>query len=193
MTQVEVNEVGDMVLTEAAAMRALADPVRLALMDRLTRHGTATTAELAAHAGIEAEAASGHVEKLVEVGLVLSDGDGWRALGRGIYFEVPESGTKEVQVAARELANAMLLSNERLPRDWVEGTEPRLELEWARAAGLFNAGLSVTADELNTIQADLETLLTPYLNRTDPPADSRRVRILAYFLPSDGQHPAKHR
>jgi len=176
-----------MVLTEAAAMRALADPVRLALMDRLTRRGTATTAELAAHAGIEAEAASGHVEKLVEVGLVLPDGDGWRALGRGIYFEVPESGTEEVQVAARELANAMLLRNERLPRDWVEGTEPRLELEWVRAAGLFNAGLSVTADELNTIQADLETLLTPYLNRTDPPADSRRVRILAYFLPSDGQ------
>ena len=161
MTQVEVNEVGDMVLTEAAAMRALADPVRLTLMDRLTRHGTATTAELAAHAGIEAEAASGHVEKLVEVGLVLpdGDGDGWRAVGRGIYFEVPESGPEEVQAAARELANAMLLSYERMPRDWVEGTEPRLELEWARAAGLFNAGLSVTADELNTIQADLETLL----------------------------------
>lgn len=41
----------------------------------------------------------------------------------------------------------------------------------------------MTADELNTIQADLEILLKPYLNRTDPPADSRRVRILAYFLP----------
>jgi hypothetical protein len=34
MRQVEVNDVGDMVLTEADAMRALADPVRLALMDR---------------------------------------------------------------------------------------------------------------------------------------------------------------
>ena len=79
MTQVEVNDVGDMVLTEAAAMRALADPVRLALMDRLTRHGTATVAELAAHAGIDAEPTHAHVERLVEVGLVVPDGDGWRA------------------------------------------------------------------------------------------------------------------
>jgi DNA-binding transcriptional ArsR family regulator len=175
MTQVEVNDVGDMVLTEAAAMRALADPVRLALMDRLTRHGTATIAELAAHTAIDVEPTRGHVEKLVKVGLVVADGDGWRAVGRGVYFEVPESGPEDVQVAARELANAMLLSNERIPRDWVEKTEPRLELEWARAAGLFNAGLTV------------EILLKPYLNRATPPDDSRRVRILAYFLPSDGQ------
>jgi predicted ArsR family transcriptional regulator len=183
MTQVEVNDVGDMVLTEAAAMRALADPVRLALMDRLTRHGTATVAELAAHVGIEAEPAHTQVEQLAEVGLVVPDGDGWRALGRGIFFEVPESGPEEVQIAARELANAMLLSYEKTPRDWVENTEPQLGLDWARSAGLFNAGLSVTADELNTIQADLEILLKPYLNRTEAPADSRRVRILAYFLP----------
>jgi len=187
MTQVQVNEVGDMLLTEAAAMRALADPVRLALTDRLTRQGTATVAELAAHAGIDAETARGHVETLVEVGLVVPDGDGYRAVGRGIYFEVPESGPEDVQLAARELSNTMLLSYERLPREWVKGTEPQLELEWARAAGLFNAGFSVTADELNTIQADLETLLTPYLNRTEPPAGNRRVRILAYFLPSAGQ------
>ena len=39
MTQVEVNDVGDMVVTDAAALRALADPVRLRLMDRLTRGG----------------------------------------------------------------------------------------------------------------------------------------------------------
>ncbi|MEV5962421.1 winged helix-turn-helix domain-containing protein [Kribbella sp. NPDC051952] len=184
MAQVEVNDVGDMVLTEAAAMRALADPIRLALVDRLTRHGTASIDELAAHAGIDADATQAHVEKLVEVGLVVADGDGWRAVGRGLFFEVPESGTEETQAAARALAGAMLLSYERLPRDWVENTEPQLELKWARAAGLFNAGMTVTADELNQIQADLEIMLKPYLNRTEPPADARRVRMLAYFLPS---------
>ena len=176
-----------MVLTEADAMRALADPVRLALMDRLTRHGTASAAELAEHAGTDADSASAHAERLVEVGLVVRDGDGWRALGRGIYFEVPEAGPEDVTVAARELSNAMLLSYERTPREWVEGTEPRLELDWARAAGLFNAGMSLTADELRSIQQDLEVLLEPYLNRTDPPPGSRRVRMLAYFLPSAAQ------
>jgi len=187
MTQVEVNEVGDMVLTEAAAMRALADPVRLALMDQLTRRGPATTADLAAQAGISDEAVRDHVERLAEVGPLEPTGDEWRTFGRGIFFEVPESGPQDVQLAARDLSNAMLLNYERIPRDWVERIEPQLELDWARAAGLFNAGLSVTADELRTIQEDLETLLTPYLNRTDPPAESRRIRILAYFLPSAAQ------
>lgn len=186
MAQVEVNDVGDMVLTEAAAMRALADPVRLKLMDRLTRHGTASIGDLAEHLGIDAASAKDHVDELVRVGLVVPDGQGWRALGRGIFFEVPESGPEDAQVAARQLAGAMLLSYERTPRDWVENTEPRLELDWARAAGLFNAGMTITAAELDQIQADLEIMLKPYLNRTEPPSDARRVRMLAYFLPSDG-------
>jgi hypothetical protein len=49
MTQVEVNEVGDMVLTEAAAMRALADPVRLALMDQLTRRAASRRVRILAY------------------------------------------------------------------------------------------------------------------------------------------------
>lgn len=192
MAGVTVNEVGDMVLTRAAEMRALADPVRLAVMDRLTRQGASTTAELAGHAGIEADAAADHVKALAEVGLVEPDGDRWKAPGRGIYFEIPDTDA-EAQAAARQLSNAMLLNYERMPREWVEGAEPKLELDWAQAAGLFNAGLSVTADELRTIQADLETLLTPYLNRDDPPAGSRRVRILAYFMPSAPEEAAAPR
>ncbi|MEU4193653.1 helix-turn-helix domain-containing protein [Kribbella sp. NPDC026611] len=179
MTQVEVNDVGDMVLTEAAAMRALADPARLALVDRLTRGGTATAAEL----GEQIDDVQSHLDALAAVGLVVPDGDGWKTPGRGLYFEIPDSGPEDVQRAARELSNAMLLNYEQVPRDWVEGTEPGLDLGWARAAGLFNAGMSVTADELRLIQEDLETLLKPYLNRTEPPAGSRRVRMLAYFLP----------
>ena len=51
MPEPTVNDVGDMVLTEAATMDALANPVRLAIMDRLTRGGTVATTELADHAG----------------------------------------------------------------------------------------------------------------------------------------------
>jgi hypothetical protein len=44
-----VNAVGDLVLTDPAAMRALAEPGRLALLDRLRREGSVTAAELCAH------------------------------------------------------------------------------------------------------------------------------------------------
>lgn len=46
--------------------------------------------------------------------------------------------------------------------------------------------MTVTADELRTIQEDLGTMLKPYLNRTEHPEGSRRIRMLAYFLPSSG-------
>ncbi len=183
MTEVRVNEVGDMVLTGAEAMRVLADPVRLAITDRLTRHGAATTTELAEAVGVGADEAENHAERLAAVGLVKQDGESWEACGRGIFFEIPEDGDLEVQQAARALSSAMLLSNEHLPRQWVEGTEPELELDWARSAGLFNAGLWLTAEELRKVQEDLEVLLMPYLQRKEPTPDSRRVRMLAYFLP----------
>ncbi|GAA1684052.1 hypothetical protein ACFTSF_29325 [Kribbella sp. NPDC056951] len=180
MSEVRVNEVGDMVLTGAAAMRTLADPVRLAITDRLTRHGAATTEELTEAVGV---GAAEHAEQLAAVGLVKRDGDTWEACGRGIFFEIPEDGDVEVQQAARALSSAMLLSYEHLPRQWVEGTEPELELDWARSAGLFNAGMWLTAEELRKVQEDLEVLLMPYLQRKEPTPDSRRVRMLAYFLP----------
>ncbi|MFB6722672.1 winged helix-turn-helix domain-containing protein [Kribbella sp. NPDC056345] len=186
MSELRVNEVGDMVLTGAAGMRALADPVRLAITDRLTRQGAATTQELADVTGVGVEAAAEHAEQLAAVGLLRRDGDGWEACGRGIFFEIPEDGDVEVQQAARALSSAMLLSYEHLPRQWVEGTEPELELDWARSAGLFNAGMWLTAEELRKVQEDLEVLLMPYLQRKEPTPDSRRVRMLAYFLPPKG-------
>jgi hypothetical protein len=63
----------------------------------------------------------------------------------------------------------------------------------ARAAGLFNARVALTADELRTVQEDLERLLAPYLTRAadDTPPNARNVRILGYFLP--GAEPPRPR
>ncbi len=180
MTQHQLNAVGDLVLTDAAAMRALADPVRLALHDRLRRHGPATEVELQALAP-NPEA---HLEELERVGLVTRDDDGrWSTIGKGFVFEIPDD--PEGQAAARELTNVMLLSYVDLPRRWVADDEPRLALDWVRAAGLFNARVTLTPDELRSVQEDLERLLEPYLTREAEaaPAGAGPVRILSYFMP----------
>ena len=116
-----MNSVGDLVLTDPAAMRALADPFRLALLD--------------------------------------------------------------------SLGNAVLLHYVDLPRRWVAEEEPQLALDWVRAAGLFNARVTVTPDELRGIQEGLERLLEPFLTREsdDVPAEAGRVRILSYFMPEPAQ------
>lgn len=182
------NAVGDLVLTDPRELRALADPLRLTLFDLVRRHGPATSAELARHTDRDRASVEEHLRELESVGLVedavADGGDGqWTTSVQGISFEIPEE--PEGQHAARELSNVMLAKYADLPTAWVREEEPKLELEWARAAGLFNARVDLTADELRDIQDELERLLGPFTTRAseDMPAEVATVRILAYFLP----------
>jgi Helix-turn-helix domain len=177
-----VNAVGDLELTDPAAMRALADPTRLAVFDRV-RRGPATVPTVAELVHEPEEVVQGHLAELERHRLVARDGDEWRAVARGFVFEIPED--PEGQAAARKLTAVMMLAYDDLPRRWVADTEPRLELEWARASGLFHARVTLTPDELRGVQEGLEGVLAPFLTREpdDAPPDARPVRILGYFLP----------
>jgi DNA-binding transcriptional ArsR family regulator len=182
---VQLNAVGDVILNDARQLTALADPGRLSGFEWLQRHGPATIDEVGAALGTTPEAAAASLAVLEGAGLVHQAGEAWEAHGRGLFLQLPDDDPEAV-AAARALSNVMLLAVEDLPRRWVADAEPRLEAEWAGAAGLFNANPVVTADELARIQEELEDLLEPFLNRSpsDAPADARKVRLLAYFLPS---------
>jgi DNA-binding transcriptional ArsR family regulator len=187
-----LNAVGDLVLTEAEELRALADPARLTLFDLVRREGPITAEALAGKEGVDPTSLDADLRALESHGLIEPDGDTyWTAAVRGIYFEIPEEA--EAQLAARALSNVMLAKYASLPIAWVEDAEPQLDLEWARAAGLFNVRAHVTADELRTIQEDLERLLEPYTNRPEGerPGGTAPVRIMAYFMPEPtrGDYP----
>jgi DNA-binding transcriptional ArsR family regulator len=188
-----LNAVGDLVLTDPPELRALADPLRLTLFDLVRRHGPAPSSELAQQTDQDRASVDEQLRELESAGLVEQAGaDGgevyWATSVKGIYFEIPDE--PEGQRAARELSNVMLAKYAALPTAWVREEEPKLELEWARAAGLFNTRVDLTADELRGIQADLERLLEPFTTRSseDVPAGAAAVRILAYFLPEAEQH-----
>ena len=170
-----LNEVGDVVLDEPRAMRALADPSRLELLERLRREGPATPDELGAN---ERE-----LVELGEFGLAARDGNRWTAVGKGFVFEVPAD--PEGEAAARALSNAMMVRSLDLPKAWLEDDERGLEPEWIRAAGQLNARVSVTPDELRALQDGLERLLAPYITRERDavPDGARPARVLTYFLP----------
>lgn len=190
----ELNAVGDVILKDPRAMRALADESRLALHDALRRSGPATVSDLASLLGSQPRQIREHLEALEEVGLVERCETGveneqttWAAVGKGVFFEIPEDA--EGQSAARNLSNAMFLQYVDLPRRWLSDDEPRLALEWARAAGLLNVRILVTADELRDIQAELERVLEPYLTRQsdEDSGGASHVRLLSYFMPEASQ------
>ena len=186
----ERNAVGDLVLTSARAMRALASSEALALHDALRGAGPVTAEQLAPQLGSSAAAVAARLEALADVGLAerVESVDGsatrWAAIGRGFVFEIPDD--PEGQTAARELSNAMLLRYVDLPRTWVEEVEPQLPLAWARASGLLNARFLATPQEARDIQQELERVLEPYLTREPAPDGAAHVRILAYFMPETG-------
>ena len=184
-----VNAVGDLVLTDPEAMSALADPVRLALHDELRRHGPATIDELAQRAGARPEIVRECLAMMERVGLVeRREQDGshetrWAAIGKGFVFEIPEGPVG--QAAARALSRTMIVRYADLPHRWAVDDEPELEVEWARAAGLLNARVLVTPEELCEIQHELERVIAPFLTREpdEVPAEATQVRLLSYFLP----------
>jgi DNA-binding transcriptional ArsR family regulator len=182
-----LNAVGDLVVTEVAELRALADPVRLDLFDLVRREGPLAEGDVSDRLGLSADSVSSQLRTLGEAGLIDQDATGqWSTEARGIYFEIPDE--PEAQRAARELSNTMLVKYESLPSNWVRQVEPLLDVAWARAAGLFNARTELAPDELRRLQEELERLVEPFLTRpaADRPPDAAAVRITAYFLPEPG-------
>ena len=179
----DVNAVGDVVLTEPRAFLALAAPVRLQIFDTLRRDGPLSLSALSSALDEDETAVEAALEEFEACGLAVAEDRKWSATGRGFVFELPDD--QEGQEAARQLANAVLLQYVDLPRRWLEDDEPRLPVDWLRAAGTFNARMSLTPDELRELQAGLELLIEPYATRkpADAPDGVASVRILAYFMP----------
>jgi predicted transcriptional regulator len=183
-----LNAVGDLVLTDSNELRALADPQRLTLFDVVRREGPATSSTLAQRLDRDAAWIDENLGALEGLGLVESDAGAagdvrWSAAVRGIYFEIPDD--PEGQAAARALSGVMMAKYADLPASWVRDQEPQLDVEWARAAGLFNARIDLTPAELQAIQEGLERLLEPFTARSsaEAPSATAPVRILAFFMP----------
>jgi DNA-binding transcriptional ArsR family regulator len=191
------NRLGDVEITDPRAMRALAHPVRLAILERLRRHGAATATRLAPEVGATPSVTSWHLRHLANFGLVRDAEPGadrrerrWEAVGRGFRFEVPdEPADGEGSLAARELSRQMFLRYADLPAGWLADVEPELEPVWRRNAGLANTRVAVSADELAAIEDAIEQIIAPYATR-DPaqrPDGSRFVRLLRYTLPEEAE------
>jgi DNA-binding transcriptional ArsR family regulator len=181
------NTWGDVEL-DARGMRALAHPVRLAILERLRAHGAQTATGLAPYVGASPSVTSWHLRHLAEHGLV-EDAPGprrgrprwWQAVGRGFRF------TADDAAAYASLIEALEQSEGDLVQHWRRDVLPRLEQEWVSPAGRWNTRIRVTPGELQTINDAIEEILTPFVQRADAPdsipSSSRRVRILRYSMP----------
>ncbi len=182
------NDWGDVEL-DARGMRALAHPVRLTILERLREHGPDTATGLAPHVGASPSVTSWHLRHLAEHGLVEdAPGDGrgrkrwWQAVGRGFRFTGDED-----PAAYRQLTETLEAAEGDIAHRWRQDVLPTLDDDWASAAGRWDTTIIATTQELAQIEAAVEALLTPYVQRKGAPEDTpdgaRRVRILRYTMP----------
>ena len=186
-------------ITDPRAMRALAHPARMAIMEHLALEGPSTATECAQFAGLSPSACSYHLRALARYGFVEEDrvnaADGrhrpWRALA--VAFDVPSVSDhpRTARTAARLLLQAARSRGDQI-RAGYEASEEAFPREWRAAGGWLQDVLHVTPAELEQVRREVMELAGRY-RRLDPagrPVDARRVLVLLdlvpWFDPSDG-------
>lgn len=173
-------------LTDPRAMRALAHPTRLALLERLHVEGAATATQLAELVGESPSACSYHLRALARWGLVVEAEGGqgrnrpWRLAARAISFSSTR-GTAEQVSAASLLRRTVLERDDRVLNEFF-ANEPELPTEWQDAAAFGSGALSLTLDELNELSARFAGLLRSYHTAERRP-EARRVEFIFRGLP----------
>ena len=177
------------VLTDPRAIRALAHPARLAIIEALGPGEELTATELAAVTGLSPSATSYHLKALAKWGIVQAGearADGrdrpWKATGRSVELSPPTPGsTAPAEIA---IMDTFLNRTRGIAAEFLEhqASEPP---EWRDLLELASTDYWMTADEVAKAAQALRDVLAPYVQRRrdERPAGSRRVRISRLVVP----------
>ncbi len=179
-------------VTDAAALKALAHPVRLALLELLVVDGAHTASQAGAVLGETPANCSWHLRKLAEHGFVreVTGVPGrsrpWRAVTEGLTWG--DSDGDAETTAAGEALTDMLLERElqrlRAARA-AAATEPQ---EWRDATTFNQTQTWVTAAEAKALSAAMVELFLTHTERiAEPetrPEGARLVSLVGWLVPS---------
>lgn len=170
---------------EVRAIRALAHPLRLKLLDLLRFEGPSTATLLARHIGESSGATSYHLRLLARYGYVEeAPRTGhrerwWRYREREVLLPAQQAGN----VGERGLL-AELLSREAYSLDRYLALRSRLP-EWDEEAFFRSCALRLTIAEFNLLRRSLMELLDSLrrADAEDAPVDALPIRILVFGFP----------
>lgn len=180
-------------ITDPRALRALAHPARIAIMQHLIFDGPATATECAAAAGMSPSACSYHLRALARYGFVDEEPAEaadqrhrpWRARLVAMSIGKDPDRSQALRVADRLLLETVHAWMEDLRASYYDH-ETEYPQEWQVSAGGTQSILHVTAAELTEIRSKIDELLAGYvrLSPADRPPGSQRVHVFADFTPS---------
>lgn len=166
-----------------AAVRALAHPLRLQLLDLLRFEGPSTATLLGKRVSESSGATSYHLRQLARYGFIEeAPGRGgrerwWRHRGRHITLGGGERSSDHRLLAEIFSREAYALDQFLARRE--------LAPEWDAASFFASLALRLTPAELGELQQGFEQLLTRFRRAEDEdaPPEARPVRLLAFAYP----------
>jgi predicted ArsR family transcriptional regulator len=178
-------------LTDPVALRAVAHPLRLALIALLRDEGPLTASQAAQRLGESAPKCWFHLRQLAKYGLVEEAGGGhgrerpWRATAEATSWP-RVAATPQLAVASEQLMTFLAERYFEALVRWIAGKASEPE-EWQEAMIFGDTALYLTAEELNELKEQLLALRDRYRDRmADPstrPPGSRHVNFLHFAFP----------
>jgi DNA-binding transcriptional ArsR family regulator len=150
-------------ITDARTLRAIAHPVRIALIEALLHGGAQTATEAGERIGESPTTCSFHLRQLAKYGFVEEAGGGqgrarpWRLTSVGMSL-APDSGDREAQVASQ--AALRLFRERQLARyeTWL-ATRTAYPAQWQDAATDSEYVFYLTTDEMAQMNAELHEVM----------------------------------
>jgi DNA-binding transcriptional ArsR family regulator len=179
------------VITDPRTMRALAHPVRLALLEALLREGELTATRAAELLDENPGNMSWHLQTLAKYGYVEETGGGkgrnrpWRVTSDSNRFRTADEDPQSVSAGDALESIFADRSYSRLREWWTR--RAAYPQAWRDAAFTVDSIRYLTAEEMSSLTDDIVELLAPYrdrgLNKELRPADAEPVKIVAFGHP----------
>ena len=186
------NPLAPVEITDPRALRALAHPARIAILEHLVLDGPATATECAEVARLSPSACSYHLRALAKYGYVEEDKaeaiDGRHRPWRASLVAMSIGGNPELPSATRAAGRLLMESlQSHLDEHRTEYLDREAEYspQWQRAAGYTQSVVHVTAEELIELRERLNALVQEYarLDPADQPRGALRVGTYIEFIP----------
>jgi DNA-binding transcriptional ArsR family regulator len=182
---------------DAAALKALAHPLRVSLLAALVTEGPMTASQAAARVDDSPSNCSWHLRKLAEHGFVREARGGtgrnrpWQAVSEGLSWgddvETASAADPAAELAADALTD-VLVERELQRLRAARASRDREPAEWRESTGLSHTQLWLTADEASEVRASLGALLRTHIERAGSPelrpSGARLVSLVGWLVPS---------
>ena len=179
-------------VTESAALKALAHPLRLGLLELLISEGPRTATEAAGLVGSSPSNCSWHLRKLAEHGFVreVAGAAGrsrpWRAVSEGLVW-----GDDDMDAEASTAGDAltdMLLERELQRLRAARASSAQESAAWRGATSVHEARLWLTADEAKQLSEQMAGLFSTHEDRLrqhdSRPEGARLVSMVGWLVPN---------